>query len=83
MLSISKLFMLTMTNVIVQIDALETILQSVLEAKPDPESAEEAKKLEQKSQCAESEETEQSKVPEYYSRFKVRQFNFSKYSKLW
>ncbi|XP_039585545.1 28S ribosomal protein S27, mitochondrial [Passer montanus] len=52
------------------IDALETILQSVLEAKPDPESAEEAKKLEQKSQCAESEETEQSKVPEYYSRFK-------------
>lgn len=83
MLSISKLFMLTMTNVIVQIDALETILQSVLEAKPDPESAEEAKKLEQKSQCAESEETEQSKVPEYYSRFKVRQFNLSKYSKLW
>ncbi|OWK62785.1 28S ribosomal protein S27, mitochondrial [Lonchura striata] len=52
------------------IDALETILQSVFEAKPDPESAEEAKKLEQKSQCAESEETEQSKVPEYYSRFK-------------
>lgn len=82
MLSISKLFMLTMTNVIVQIDALETILQSVLEAKPDPESAEEAE-LEQKSQCAESEETEQSKVPEYYSRFKVRQFNLSKYSKLW
>ncbi|NWS05635.1 RT27 protein, partial [Motacilla alba] len=52
------------------IDALETILQSVHEAKPDPESAEEAKKLEQKSQCAESEETEQSKVPEYYNRFK-------------
>ncbi|XP_065517998.1 small ribosomal subunit protein mS27 isoform X1 [Lathamus discolor] len=52
------------------IDALETVLQSVLEAKPDPESAEEVKELEQKSQCAESEETEQSKVPEYYSRFK-------------
>ncbi|NXD81002.1 RT27 protein, partial [Halcyon senegalensis] len=66
------------------IDALETILQSVLEAKPGPESAEEGKdleqksqcaeseekELEQKSQCAESEETEQSKVPEYYSRFK-------------
>ncbi|NWV56405.1 RT27 protein, partial [Daphoenositta chrysoptera] len=52
------------------IDALETILQSVLEAKPDPGSAEEAKKSEQKSPCAESEETEQSKVPEYYSRFK-------------
>ncbi|XP_031951375.1 28S ribosomal protein S27, mitochondrial isoform X2 [Corvus kubaryi] len=52
------------------LDALETILQSVLEAKSDPESAEQAKKLEQKSQCAESEETEQSKVPEYYSRFK-------------
>lgn len=52
------------------IDALETILQSVLEAKPDPESAEEAKKLEQKSECAESEETEQSKVSEYYSKFK-------------
>ncbi|XP_014738346.1 PREDICTED: 28S ribosomal protein S27, mitochondrial [Sturnus vulgaris] len=52
------------------IDVLETILQSVLEAKSDPESAEEAKKLEQKSQCAESEETEQSKVSEYYSKFK-------------
>ncbi|NXL98549.1 RT27 protein, partial [Tyrannus savana] len=52
------------------IDALETILQSVLEAKPDPASAEEVKGLEQKSQCAESEETEQSKAPEYYSRFK-------------
>ncbi|KAL2294456.1 hypothetical protein Nmel_008188 [Mimus melanotis] len=54
----------------IKIDALETILQSVLEAKPDPESAEEAKKLEQKSQCAESEETEQSQVPEYYRKFK-------------
>ncbi|XP_064295258.1 small ribosomal subunit protein mS27 isoform X2 [Phalacrocorax carbo] len=52
------------------IDALETILQSVLEAKPGPESAEEVKELEQKSQCADSEETEQSKVPGYYSRFK-------------
>ncbi|NXL69752.1 RT27 protein, partial [Leptocoma aspasia] len=52
------------------IDALEIILQSVLEAKPDPESAEEAKKSEEKLQCAESEETEQSKVPEYYTRFK-------------
>ncbi|XP_066425495.1 small ribosomal subunit protein mS27 [Molothrus aeneus] len=52
------------------IDALETILQLVLEAKPDAESAEEAKKLEQKSQCAESEETEQSKIPQYYSQFK-------------
>ncbi|XP_076219427.1 small ribosomal subunit protein mS27 [Aptenodytes patagonicus] len=52
------------------IDALETILQSVLEAKPGPELAEEVKELEQKSQCAESEEIEQSKAPEYYSRFK-------------
>ncbi|NXY77513.1 RT27 protein, partial [Glareola pratincola] len=52
------------------IDALETILQSVLEAKPGPESAEEVKELEQKLQCAESEETEQSKAPKYYSRFK-------------
>ncbi|NWT05969.1 RT27 protein, partial [Mionectes macconnelli] len=52
------------------IDALETILQNVLEAKPDPESAEEVKGLERKSQCTESEETEQSKAPEYYSRFK-------------
>ncbi|XP_027607998.1 28S ribosomal protein S27, mitochondrial isoform X1 [Pipra filicauda] len=52
------------------IDALETILQSVLEAKPGPDSAEEVKGLEQKSQSAESEETEQSKAPEYYSRFK-------------
>ncbi|KAM8985127.1 small ribosomal subunit protein mS27 [Ara ararauna] len=51
------------------IDALESIFQSVLEAKPGPESPEEVKELE-KSQCAESEETEQSKVPEYYSRFK-------------
>lgn len=75
------LFKLTMTNVSFQIDALETILQSVLEAKPGPESAEEVKELEQKSQCAESEETEHSKVPEYYSRFKVREFHLSKYSK--
>ncbi|NXL86887.1 RT27 protein, partial [Alectura lathami] len=52
------------------VDVLETILLSVLEAKPGPESSEEAKELEQKSQSAESEETEQSKVPEYYSRFK-------------
>ncbi|XP_054666909.1 28S ribosomal protein S27, mitochondrial isoform X2 [Grus americana] len=52
------------------IDALETILQSALEAKPGPESTEEVKELEQKSQCAESEETEQSKAPEYYNRFK-------------
>ncbi|NXU54813.1 RT27 protein, partial [Turnix velox] len=52
------------------IDALETILQSVLKAKPGLESREESKELEQKLQWAESEETEQSKVPEYYSRFK-------------
>ncbi|KAK2538886.1 Mrps27 [Columba guinea] len=52
------------------IDALETVLQSVLEAKPDPELTEEVKESEQKSQCAESEITEQSKAPEYYSRFK-------------
>uniref|UniRef100_A0A8C3JIE3 Small ribosomal subunit protein mS27 n=1 Tax=Calidris pygmaea TaxID=425635 RepID=A0A8C3JIE3_9CHAR len=52
------------------IDALENVLQSALEEKPGPESAEEVKKLEQKSQCAESEETEQSKVPKYYSQFK-------------
>ncbi|PKK22097.1 28S ribosomal protein S27, mitochondrial-like, partial [Columba livia] len=52
------------------IDALETVLQSVLEAKPDPELTEEVKASEQKSQCAESEITEQSKAPEYYSRFK-------------
>lgn len=70
-----------MTNVIVQIDALETVLQSVLEAKPDPELTEEVKASEQKSQCAESEITEQSKAPEYYSRFKVRDMHLSKYSK--
>ncbi|XP_061873971.1 small ribosomal subunit protein mS27 isoform X3 [Colius striatus] len=52
------------------IDALETILQSVLEAKPGPESADEVKELEQKTRHADSEETEQSKAPEYYSRFK-------------
>uniref|UniRef100_A0A8B9IJY5 Small ribosomal subunit protein mS27 n=1 Tax=Anser cygnoides TaxID=8845 RepID=A0A8B9IJY5_ANSCY len=52
------------------VDVLETILQSVLEAKPGPESSEETKESEQKSQCAETEETEQSKIPEYYSRFK-------------
>ncbi|KFV68317.1 hypothetical protein N307_10823, partial [Dryobates pubescens] len=51
------------------IDALETILQSACEAKPSPESAE-IKESEQKALCAESEETEQSKVPEYCSRFK-------------
>ncbi|NXJ84825.1 RT27 protein, partial [Trogon melanurus] len=50
--------------------ALETILKSIFEAKPGPESAEEVKELEQKPQCAASEETEQSKVPEYYSRYK-------------
>lgn len=82
---ISKLFMLTVTNVIVQVDVLETILQSVLEPKPGPESSEETKESEQKSQCAETEETEereQSKVPEYYSRFKVRNFHLCKYYKL-
>ncbi|OXB60197.1 hypothetical protein ASZ78_008160 [Callipepla squamata] len=52
------------------IDVLEAVLRSVLEAKPGPESSEEAKELEQKSEYAESEETEQSKIPEYYSRFK-------------
>ncbi|KAM9251114.1 LOW QUALITY PROTEIN: small ribosomal subunit protein mS27 [Cariama cristata] len=51
------------------LDALETILQSVLEGKPGLESAEEVKELEHKSQYAES-GTEQSKAPEYYSRFK-------------
>uniref|UniRef100_A0A8B9PKX9 Small ribosomal subunit protein mS27 n=1 Tax=Apteryx owenii TaxID=8824 RepID=A0A8B9PKX9_APTOW len=52
------------------IDIVETILQSALEAKPDPEPSEEVEKVEQKSQCAESEETEQSKIPDYYNRFK-------------
>ncbi|NXC40910.1 RT27 protein, partial [Penelope pileata] len=52
------------------INVLETVLQSVLEAKPGPEPSEEAKEIEQKSQSAESEETEQSKAPEYYTRFK-------------
>ncbi|XP_062456200.1 small ribosomal subunit protein mS27 [Rhea pennata] len=52
------------------IDILETILQTALEAKPDPEPSEEVKKVEQKSQYAESEETEQSKIPHYYNRFK-------------
>lgn len=70
-----------MTNVIIQIDALETILQSAVEAKPSPESAE-VKESEQKSPCADSEETEQAKVPEYCSRFKVRDFNLSKDSKV-
>ncbi|KAM7077832.1 LOW QUALITY PROTEIN: small ribosomal subunit protein mS27-like [Ciconia maguari] len=51
------------------IDVLESILQSVLEAKPGPESSE-VEELEQKSQYAESEETERSKAPEYYSQFK-------------
>ncbi|NWI87283.1 RT27 protein, partial [Pitta sordida] len=52
------------------IDALETILQTSLEIKPDAESAEKVKGLEQRWQYAELEETEQSKAPEYYSRFK-------------
>lgn len=74
--------MLTMTNVIAQVDVLETVLRSVLEAKPGPEPSEEAKEVEQKSEYAESEKTEQSKIPEYYSRFKVGNFCSSKYSKL-
>ncbi|XP_069737336.1 small ribosomal subunit protein mS27 [Phaenicophaeus curvirostris] len=52
------------------IDVLEAVLQSVIDAKSAPESAEEVKASEQESQCAESEETEQSKAPEYYSQFK-------------
>uniref|UniRef100_A0A8C9FM24 Mitochondrial ribosomal protein S27 n=1 Tax=Pavo cristatus TaxID=9049 RepID=A0A8C9FM24_PAVCR len=52
------------------VDVLETVLRSVLEAKPGPEPSEEAKEVEKKSEYAESEETEQSKIPEYYSRFK-------------
>ncbi|XP_010218871.1 PREDICTED: 28S ribosomal protein S27, mitochondrial-like [Tinamus guttatus] len=51
------------------IDIVETILQSALEAKPDPEPTE-AEKAEQKPQWEESEETEQSKIPDYYNRFK-------------
>ena len=42
--------MLTMTNVIAQVDVLETVLRSVLEAKPGPEPSEEAKEVEQKSE---------------------------------
>ncbi|XP_015704327.1 28S ribosomal protein S27, mitochondrial isoform X1 [Coturnix japonica] len=52
------------------VDVLETVLRSVLEAKPGPEPSEEAEEVEQKSEYTESEEMEQSKVPEYYSRFK-------------
>ncbi|NWV00184.1 RT27 protein, partial [Upupa epops] len=52
------------------IDALETILQSVLEVKPSPALAEEVKDVEHRPECAESEDTELSKAPEYYSRFK-------------
>lgn len=52
------------------VDVLETVLRSVLEAKPGPEPSEEAKEVEQKSEYAESEKTEQSKIPEYYSQFK-------------
>ncbi|KAM6035958.1 small ribosomal subunit protein mS27 isoform 2-T2 [Theristicus caerulescens] len=70
LLSLYVLYQYLATKCEHTIDALETILQSVLEAKPGPELAEEVKELEQKSQCAESEETEQSKAPEYYSRFK-------------
>lgn len=74
--------MLTMTNVIAQVDVLETVLRSVLEVKPGPEPSEEGKEVEQKSEYAESEEMEQLKMPEYYSRFKVGNFLSSKYSKL-
>uniref|UniRef100_A0A8C3LXQ2 Small ribosomal subunit protein mS27 n=1 Tax=Chrysolophus pictus TaxID=9089 RepID=A0A8C3LXQ2_CHRPC len=52
------------------VDVLETVLRSVLEAKPGPEPSEEAKEVEQKSEYAESEEMEQLKIPAYYSRFK-------------
>uniref|UniRef100_G1MYG2 Mitochondrial ribosomal protein S27 n=1 Tax=Meleagris gallopavo TaxID=9103 RepID=G1MYG2_MELGA len=52
------------------VDVLETVLRSVLEVKPGPEPSEEGKEVEQKSEYAESEEMEQLKMPEYYSRFK-------------
>lgn len=76
--------MLTVTNVIAQVDVLETVLRSVLEAKPgsEPSESEEGKEVKQKSEYAESEETEQLKIPKYYSRFKVGNFLLSKYSKL-
>lgn len=74
--------MLTVTNVIAQVDVLETVLRSVLEAKPGSEPSEEGKEVKQKSEYAESEETEQLKIPKYYSRFKVGNFLLSKYSKL-
>ncbi|XP_042731169.1 28S ribosomal protein S27, mitochondrial [Lagopus leucura] len=52
------------------VDVLETVLQSVLEAKPGSEPSAEGKEVKQKSEYAESEETEQLKIPRYYSRFK-------------
>ncbi|XP_042681470.1 28S ribosomal protein S27, mitochondrial isoform X1 [Centrocercus urophasianus] len=52
------------------VDVLEIVLRSVLEAKPGSEPSEEGKEVKQKSEYAESEETEQLKIPKYYSRFK-------------
>ncbi|XP_052556669.1 28S ribosomal protein S27, mitochondrial isoform X1 [Tympanuchus pallidicinctus] len=52
------------------VDVLETVLRSVLEAKPGSEPSEEGKEVKQKSEYAESEETEQLKIPKYYSQFK-------------
>ncbi|XP_039400278.1 28S ribosomal protein S27, mitochondrial isoform X2 [Mauremys reevesii] len=52
------------------IDVLETILQSVPEVKTDPEPSEEVKVSEHKPKQMESEETEQSKLPEYLTQFK-------------
>ncbi|XP_072216391.1 small ribosomal subunit protein mS27 isoform X2 [Excalfactoria chinensis] len=52
------------------VDVLETVLRSVLEAKPNPEPSEEAKEVEKKSAYIEPEEAEHTKIPEYYSRFK-------------
>ncbi|CAM4561743.1 small ribosomal subunit protein mS27 isoform X2 [Caretta caretta] len=52
------------------IDILETILQSVPEVKTEAEPSEEVKVSEHKPKQIESEETEQSKLPEYLTQFK-------------
>ncbi|CAM5145351.1 unnamed protein product [Natator depressus] len=52
------------------IDILEMILQSVPEVKTEAEPSEEVKVSEHKPKQIESEETEQSKLPEYLTQFK-------------
>lgn len=72
-------FMVTILILVVQVDVLETILQSVPEAKTDPEPSQEevtasVPKPKQTESEETSEESEWPRVPEYLTQFKVRGF---------